>query len=54
LEHATKVIIKTASANKPNTRRAASGNKEGMGNPKNNNDRLVSNLFKPTRAVKRQ
>jgi deferrochelatase/peroxidase EfeB len=38
LEHATKVVTKAASAHKQKTRRAASGFKEGMENPKNNND----------------
>jgi hypothetical protein len=38
LEHATKVVTKAALAHKQKTRRAASGIKEGMGNPENNND----------------
>jgi hypothetical protein len=38
LEHATKVVTKTALAHKRKTRRAASDKEEGMGFPENNND----------------
>jgi hypothetical protein len=54
LEHATKVVNKTPNAHKRKTRPGASEIKKGMENPENNNDQLVSNLFKPGSPVKRQ
>jgi hypothetical protein len=54
LEHATKVVTIAASAHKRKTRPGASEIKKGMENPENNNDQLVSNLFKPGSPVKRQ
>jgi hypothetical protein len=54
LEHATKVVNKTAREDKQNTRPGASEFNKVMENPANNNDQLVSNLFKPGSPVKRQ
>jgi hypothetical protein len=54
LEHATKVVKKTAKAHKRITRPEASEINKVMGNPEINNDQLVSNLFKPGSTVKRQ